>query len=336
MAMTFFTVTALAAAMFGAQAGGALKLDSASPEEIVPTTSGEEAASQAIAFRNDAYDRMTVGVTIAGKGPFRFMVDTGANRSAISRSLADRLSLKARAPLTLHSAAGVSTVSTVRVPDLQFETREQVNIDAPILEAGDMGADGILGVDALRTQRIVLDFKNQQVFLTPTVKRERKLERDEIVVRGTLRKGHLVLTNAKMFDEDVTVIVDTGAQMSIGNAALYRLLRRAGQVDAPLEFEQVAVTGASLKGQLFNVSQVDMNGVTMKNLNLMIADAQTFKAIGKSTAPTLLLGMNALRAFDRVEIDLSQKRMRLKLGELPPIMLKQEIAAKPGRRAVGR
>lgn len=327
--MSIVSVSALVMALFGAQAGPVLTAGpGALGQDAAAAVPGDEDATEAIGFRNDAYDRMTVGVTIAGRGPYRFMVDTGADRSAISRTLADRLQLKARAPLRLHSAAGVSQVNTVRVHGLQFETRDQVTLDAPILEAADMGADGILGVDALRTQRIILDFKQQRVFLTPTMKRERKLEPGEIVVRGTLRRGHLVLTNAKMFGEDVTIIVDTGAQFSIGNPALYRLLRRAGQVDSPLAFEQVAVTGAILKGQLFTVTALQMNEITLRNLSLMIADAQTFKALGRRSQPTLLLGMNALRAFDRVEIDLKQKRMRLKYSEAP-LLRAPEIAGRP-------
>ncbi|MEO6433210.1 MAG: retroviral-like aspartic protease family protein [Sphingomicrobium sp.] len=330
--MTIFALPALVAALMGAQAVG----PSAPTPAIAITPAAEDAATQSLAFRTDLYDRMTVGVTIAGQGPFQFMVDTGADRSAVSRALADRLGLKARAPLTLHSAAGVTRVSTVRVPDMQFATRDKVNIDAPILEARDMGADGILGVDALRTQRIILDFKAQRVFLTPTSKRERRLEPGEIVIRGTLRQGHLVVTDATMFGEHVTIVVDTGAQMSIGNPALFRLLRRARQVDSPLEYEQIAVTGAPLKGQLYTVSTLEVNDVTLHDLSLMIADAQTFKVLGRTSTPTLLLGMNALRAFERVEIDLSQKRMRLKLGELPLLLRRQEIAGSTERRVAGR
>lgn len=332
--MNLVSLSALVAALLGAQASnGPAQL---SPPVNTTAAQPEDSASEAIAFRNDQYDRMTVGVTIAGRGPYHFMVDTGANRSAISRSLADRLGLQARAQRMLHSAAGVTRVSLVRIPNLQFETRDSVNIDAPILEARDMGADGILGVDALRTQRIILDFKNQRVFLTSTVKRERRREPGEIIVKGTLRQGHLVLTDATMFGENVTIVVDTGAQMSIGNAALYRLLRRAGQVDSPLAFEQTAVTGDPLKGQLYTVSEVQLNNITMRGLNLMIADAQTFKVLGRNRTPTLLLGMNALRAFERVEIDMTSKRVRMKVGQLPVFIRRQVVADSSERHAGGR
>ncbi|MGH6783227.1 MAG: aspartyl protease family protein, partial [Sphingomicrobium sp.] len=47
-----------------------------------------------IGFRSDKYDRMTVAVRIGGQGPFRFLVDTGADSSAVSRVLAEQLKLE--------------------------------------------------------------------------------------------------------------------------------------------------------------------------------------------------------------------------------------------------
>ena len=64
-----------------------------------------------VAFKTDAHQRMTVPVRLSGAGPFRFMVDTGADRTAISRQLAERLKLTGGASASLHSVTGVSTVS---------------------------------------------------------------------------------------------------------------------------------------------------------------------------------------------------------------------------------
>ena len=44
-----------------------------------------------VRFRADYYERMTVPVRVSGTGPYRFLVDTGADRTAISRELAARL-----------------------------------------------------------------------------------------------------------------------------------------------------------------------------------------------------------------------------------------------------
>ena len=50
--------------------------------------------TQDVKFRNEHDDRMTVPVRLSGAGPYRFLVDTGADRTAVSRELADRLKLK--------------------------------------------------------------------------------------------------------------------------------------------------------------------------------------------------------------------------------------------------
>jgi hypothetical protein len=46
----------------------------------------------------------------------------------------------------------------VRVPRIDLASRTIDGLEAPVLNADNMGADGILGVDTLRAQRIVFDF----------------------------------------------------------------------------------------------------------------------------------------------------------------------------------
>jgi len=51
------------------------------------------AASVAGATTNDAAGRAVALININGQGPFRFILDTGANRSVLSRALATHLGL---------------------------------------------------------------------------------------------------------------------------------------------------------------------------------------------------------------------------------------------------
>ena len=108
---------------------GVLAIGSASAAEIpmthleaVSDVPGVDQKTQTedVRFRNEHYDRMTVPVTVQGTGPYRFLVDTGADRTAISRDIADRLKLSAGASASLHSISGVSTVSTATISDLQL------------------------------------------------------------------------------------------------------------------------------------------------------------------------------------------------------------------------
>src|SRR5689334_1444691 len=70
----------------------------ASPPKVDNTTQTED-----VRFKNEAYDRMTVPVRLAGGGPYRFLVDTGSNRTTISRQIASQLNLPAGAGVQLHS-----------------------------------------------------------------------------------------------------------------------------------------------------------------------------------------------------------------------------------------
>ena len=256
---------------------------------------------------------MTVNVQVGGKGPYRFLVDTGANRSVVSSQLVQSLGLQSRGGAEVHSAAGVSKVDMVRVPRIELASRSIDGLDAPVLKAVNIGADGILGVDTLRAQRIVIDFKNTQIYLTPSLRREPRLLPNEIVITGRLRSGHLILTDAAVDGERVIAVVDTGAQLSMGNAALRQLLTRHRKLGPASPVQTIAVTGQALNGDLHLVRAIDLDGVSVNGVEVMFADAETFRAIGRQDKPTLLLGMNALRAFEEVAIDLDARKLRLRV-----------------------
>ena len=124
-----------------------------------------------VRFKNDHNDRMTVPVRVSGSGPYRFLVDTGADRTAVSRELASRLKMVAGEQAELHSIAGASMIATATIPSLQLTRKEIRNINAPLLEGVNIGADGILGADALRSQRILFDFETETLSIVPSAVR---------------------------------------------------------------------------------------------------------------------------------------------------------------------
>ena len=61
----------------------------------------------------DAASRMTVPVMVNGKGPFNFVIDTGADRTVVSRELAERLALPQGGTARLHAMGGSDNVRLV-------------------------------------------------------------------------------------------------------------------------------------------------------------------------------------------------------------------------------
>jgi Aspartyl protease len=142
--------------------------------------------------------------------------------------------------------------------------------------------------------------------------------RDEpgtIVVRAARRNGRLVVTDASANGHELTVVIDTGSQVSIGNSALRRELVGRNLVDGMQKVELQSVTGETLSGDYMFVRRLDMGGVTLQNLAIVFADAHTFKQLHLDRRPALLLGMNAIRAFKKVSIDFASRKFRVVLPE---------------------
>lgn len=276
--------------------------------DIDKTTQTED-----LAFKNRD-DRMTVPVRLAGAGPYQFLVDTGADRTAVSRQLVTRLKLPSSGGVELHSISGVSNVGTAKIENVQL-TRTPATIDAAVLDGSNMGADGIVGVDLLSSQRVQFDFEKQTMSIVPSTTPEPLEDRGSIVVRAKRKNGRLVITDAVANDEALTVVLDTGSQITVGNQALRRALIGDNLVDIDKSVELESVTGQKVTGDYMFIKQLTIGGVGLTNLAVVFTDAHTFKQLGLDKRPALLLGMNAIRAFKRVSIDFANRKLRVVLPE---------------------
>jgi len=306
-------ITLASSSSIGAQALSQTQLIAAAvsrPAEIDKSTQ-----TQDIRFKSDSTDRMTVPVLLSGRGPYRFMVDTGADRTAISREVAKALQFVSSEPALLHSISGASMITTARVPSLQLTRNEVRGINAPLLDGVNIGADGILGVDSLRSQRVLFDFQSGTMSIVPSAVPDFKAEPGTIVVQGQRRNGRLVVTEATANDHRLTVVVDTGSQISIGNMALRRALLGSHVLESSGQVELISVTGDRITGEYMFLRDLEIAGVGLKGLAIVFANAHTFKQLNLEKKPALLLGMNAMRAFKKVSIDFASRKLRVVLPE---------------------
>ncbi|HVF36953.1 MAG TPA: retroviral-like aspartic protease family protein [Sphingomicrobium sp.] len=270
--------------------------------------------TEEVPVQTDSADRMTVAVSVGGKGPYRFLVDTGSERTVISRQLAQRLQLAQGRATILHSVMGANDVRTVFIPNLKVSGKTLSVVDAPALEASNIGADGMLGIDSLRSQRVLFDFKAKTMFITPAARPVEKFDGETIVVRARSRRGRLIFADAKMGGRKVAVIVDTGSQVSIANMAMLRLMgKKAGTLPDTVTIE--SVTGEQMEAQVARLAELDLGGVKLTDLSVAFADAHVFKQLEMTEKPALLLGMNAMKAFDQISIDFAAKKVRFVLPE---------------------
>lgn len=273
------------------------------------------AQTQDVNFRADRDDRMLVPVRLSGGGPYFFLVDTGADRTAVSRELADKLKLQSGEGAELHTITGVSEVHTARVNDVEITRKPEKSIDAAVLEGAYIGADGIVGVDLLRSQRVQFDFEKRTMSIVPSATPDFRAEPGTIVIEARRKNGRLIVTDAVANGEPVVVVLDTGSDLCIGNEALRAKLLGKDLADQNQNIQLQSVTGAKINGDYTLIHNVTIADVTLNNLAVVFTNAHTFKQLGLDRKPALLLGMNALRAFKKVSIDFATRKFRVVLPE---------------------
>jgi predicted aspartyl protease len=255
--------------------------------------------------RVDASARMTVPVQLGEHGTFRFLLDTGSQNTVIASSLARRLDLAPSGRARVVGVAGEQMVDTVEIDEVLLGRRSFYGLLAPLLEREHIGADGILGIDSLQDQRVLLDFERNLIAIDDA-HRIGGNRGYEIVVTARRRLGQLIMTNAMIDGVRTDVVIDTGAQASIGNLALQRALSRRMQSQ---QAELHSVTGQSIFADVGLARRLTMGTLNIDNVGIAFTDAPPFAELDLQKRPALLLGMRELRAFRRVAIDFSSRKV---------------------------
>jgi predicted aspartyl protease len=303
------SISCALAAVF-AFANGALASQQPAPEPaaqdvaVIPSNFVQE-------FEVDRSDRMTVPVRINGSEPYPFIVDTGAERTVIANDLARRLSLEAGPKLALATITGPATAESFVIENLAMNSIKVEMIEAPGLERANLGAYGLLGIDSLEDHKLMLDFKAQKmdVLASPRKSRPGRVEAGMIIVSAKRKAGRMILSDANIGGMKVDIILDTGAQTSMGNLALRDKMRKR---DRRFEYVQVlmkSVTGEQLQGDFTQIKSITLGGVDINDLPVTFADNYAFKALKLDKKPAILLGMDAMKLFDRILIDFTNRRV---------------------------
>jgi predicted aspartyl protease len=253
---------------------------------------------------------VTIPIHIDGKGPWNFIIDTGSQRTVIARDLAERLALPARTNVTIISMTGRSEATTVAVPRLGFAGGTIDDIEAPVLEGEHLGAPGLLGLDSLHAKRVTLDFRSGQMAIASSnARRSAKVDPDTIVVEARRKRGQLILLDSNVNGMRVAIMLDTGTNFSIGNMALRNKLIAKKRAPELLTASLTSVTGGTLTGEVGRIKAVRMGRVNLIDVPVLFVDASPFAELGMADKPALLLGISALRLFDRVAIDFGRGKV---------------------------
>lgn len=260
--------------------------------------------------------RMTVSTLINGKGPFRFLVDTGADRSVLAADVAQELGLLGGEGVVVQGISRSIPAPTALLHSLRVGSVELSDIAVPVLSREWLGADGYLGLDILDHRRVTFDFRYQ----TLTIDRSNEIHgfeigRDLIVhVKGS--NGRLTAYDCRVDDVHAAAFIDSGAQITIGNSLLFAELAKRGSTYVSDRIVPVTdVTGGTSPGRVTSFSTINLGALSFVRAYLLISDLEVFKIWGLADRPALFIGMNFLGRTSSFTIDFGRKELQFKLAD---------------------
>ena len=262
-----------------------------------------------------ASTRLNVEVLVNGRGPYRFLVDSGADTSVVGLRIARDLQLPLGTPAILNGMTARHLVDRVKVAQLTLGPTTVRDLQLPALRESDLGGEGMIGIDALTQQRLMMDFESRLIKVedasTPL-----KILPGDIVVTARRQRGQLILTAVRAAGVSLDAVIDTGTEISIGNSALRdKLLHKRAK------FETIAttgVTGVTVDLQVAFVRELQLGPITLQNVPIAFADVPPFALFGLADEPALLLGTDILSTFRRISLDFRARKVRFQLRRCKP------------------
>ena len=260
--------------------------------------------------------RLSVDVLVNGRGPYRFVVDSGADTSVVGLRIVDALQLPLGTPAILNAMTARNVVDRVKVDQLTLGTSTFANLQLPALQERDVGGDGLVGIDALVQQRLMMDFESRTIKVEDARIPVRHVP-GEILIIAKRRRGQLILTHVSAARLPLDAVVDTGSEVTIGNSALRDKLfshHRAKFYTAVM----IGVTGVPVRIQMARIDELQLGPVLLQDVPIAFADVPPFAVFGLSKEPALLLGTDILEKFRRISLDFRARKVRFQLRRCTP------------------
>jgi hypothetical protein len=258
----------------------------------------------------DRIGRIWAPVYLNGKGPFRLVLDTGASRSAVIPTVAQRLGIEAQTgkQVRVRGVSGTAIVPVLRVDRMDIGDLLLEPALLPVVADVFGGADGVLGNEGLQDKRIVIDFRRDLI----TVKRSKR-ETPGIGFRtlpiDTLR-GYLLAVDVTIGRVKTKAIIDTGSPQSLGNVALREALKRVPE-DGP-KAEVVGVTLDVQYADRVRMPTIYMDEIIIRGATMSFGDVHIFEHWKLTKEPAILLGMDVIGVLEQLIIDYRTRQLHIK------------------------
>ena len=286
---------------------GAALLVAGAVSEVAPARACEsletDAPSVAGATTKDAGGRAVALININGQGPFRFVIDTGANRSVLSQALATRLGLAPTGDGVVHSIEGAESAVLVNVDSLSFGGLFLSGGDTPVLDGPMLdGEHGLLGVDGMTGRLLHVDFTRHCVEIYESAAQLPMQGWKSVPAR--MRFGSLLMVQGEIMDVPVNVLIDTGSDISLANERFRDALRGVAARTIEYHGGRAFTFGRPIVlAKSVWTPSLHLGRTVVDSVNAYVGDFHIFDLWGLQDEPTLLIGMDVLARAQEMAID---------------------------------
>lgn len=274
-------------------------------------------------YRIDYDGLITVGAFVNGRGPYDFVIDTGATLSVAFQNLADREKFlpAGGAQKRVFGISGFSALDTYRIGEVSIggaALPDHVGVIIQDWDAPRKSPAGIIGIDFLRKYAVVFDVEDQTMTLYP----HGGIPKEKIAKWKTARlearnfsstPEALFAIRGQINRLQTTFVVDLGSGGTLIN---YRAAESIMTSIVRREGDEGFTTGSRLRDVFDDrartrtalLSRVHVGRKTWRDVRVWVKDAPVFNELGVNDHPFGLLGADLLAAQD-FALDFGEKRL---------------------------
>lgn len=231
-----------------------------------------------------------------------FIVDTGAEGSAVYRWFAERHTLPLVGTERLDGQTGAATLPMRAVRSVAIDRVRSGALR--VVELADQSdrrmVAGIVGLDVMRGHLVEFDFPGRRVLFHDRSAADRITRPLGKPIQAVKVTGGLLAISVRLNGVTGHAVIDTGARESRANEAFARAAQLAA-TDAPVR----SIRGATDRPAVLRtaeVSRMQVPGHDIGATTVKVADLPVFATFGWARQPAMLLGFDHLRRF-RMLID---------------------------------
>jgi len=250
-----------------------------------------------------------VPVELEGVGVFAFVLDTGAEGSALYSPFEAVNHVPIRAETTeLQGQTGAAPVRVASLPRVSVDGLRAENVAAVVLEprADGVPLPGIIGLDVFGGAVLDFDLPRGRARFGPSGTRFASASTDDGVAAATTTGGLLTFPVAIAGVEAVAVL-DTGARKTRINWRLGRLLGLDAAKLAPGDVIQGATNSAVVTSEA-TVQDVRFGAARLASAPVLVADLPVFEVFGVADRPAVIFGLDWLTET-RLVVDFPLRRI---------------------------